>query len=245
MPTFAAADALDFPLSDVRLRKLVKSALDEDQAFRDVTTAATVLSNRRARASLVARAPGVLAGVPIAVAAFRMLDPLVTIRVDVEDGSGLQPDAPIFFLSGHARGMLSAERVALNFLQRLSGIATMTRTYVDAVRGTGARILDTRKTTPGWRALEKYAVRAGGGMNHRMDLGSAVLIKDNHLAAVDGNIGLAVRRARKLAAPGSRIEVECDSLEQVDQAVAARADIVLLGGASIGAPSSRRRGACR
>jgi nicotinate-nucleotide pyrophosphorylase (carboxylating) len=226
-------DSLEFPLTEIRLKRLVKAALDEDKAFSDVTTAATILSNRRGRATLVARQRGVVAGVPIAVAAFRMLDPLVTIRIDAEDGGEVQPNVSVFYLSGHARGMLSAERVALNFMQRLSGVATVTRTFVDAVKGTSTRILDTRKTTPGWRALEKYAVRAGGGFNHRMDLASAVLIKDNHLAAVDGNIGLAVRRARKVAPPGASVEVECDSVEQVEAALDAGADIILLDNMSI------------
>jgi len=118
--------------------------------------------------------------------------------------------------------------VALNFMQRMSGIATATAKFVDAVKGTKAQILDTRKTTPGWRVLEKYAVRAGGGVNHRMDLAHAVLIKDNHLAAVDGDIGVAVKRARDLAPRGVRIEVECESLDQVKAAVTAKADIILL-----------------
>jgi nicotinate-nucleotide pyrophosphorylase (carboxylating) len=124
--------------------------------------------------------------------------------------------------------MLSGERVALNFMQHLSGIATLTKQFVAAVRGTSAKILDTRKTLPGWRALEKYAVRCGGGQNHRMDLASAVLIKDNHLAAVDGDVGLAIERARKVAPTGARIEVECETIEQVQAAVDHRADIVLL-----------------
>src|SRR5439155_6358669 len=132
------------------------------------------------------------------------------------------------FVTGHARGLLSAERVALNFLQRLSGIASLTARYVDAVFGTKARILDTRKTTPGWRKLEKYAVRAGGGVNHRMDLATGVLIKDNHIAALDGDVALAVKRARDLAPPGIKIEVECDRFEQVVRAAGAGADIVLL-----------------
>ena len=219
---------LDFPLDEHEIRAYVREALDEDQAFKDVTTIATVLSDRRARATLVARQDGVIAGVPFALGAFRTLDPTVTIRVEVDDGARVRADTSVVYISGHARGMLSAERVALNFMQRLSGIATLTRRFVDAVAGTGAKILDTRKTTPGWRALEKYAVRAGGGVNHRMDLASAVLIKDNHLAAVEGDIALAVRRAREVARPGARVEVECDRLEQVDAALAAGADIILL-----------------
>src|SRR5213078_2205607 len=127
--------------------------------------------------------------------------------------------------SGHARGMLAAERVALNFMQRLSGIATLTAKFVDAIVGTKAKILDTRKTTPGWRVLEKYAVRAGGGTNHRMDLASAVLIKDNHIAACEGDVALAVRRARDMSPPGMQIEVECESPEQVRAAVESGAHI--------------------
>jgi nicotinate-nucleotide pyrophosphorylase (carboxylating) len=135
--------------------------------------------------------------------------------------------APVLFLSGHARGLLSAERVALNFMQHLSGIASLTARYVAAVRGTKARILDTRKTLPGWRQLEKYAVLAGGGKNHRSDLSTGILIKDNHLAAVDGNIDLAVRRSRDIA-PGMKVEVECETVEQVADALAAGADIIML-----------------
>jgi nicotinate-nucleotide pyrophosphorylase (carboxylating) len=227
-PIIDAELNLDFPLDELEVRAAVREALEEDYAFRDVTTAATVLSDRRARATVMARQEGVLAGIPFALEAFRMLDPSVTIRVDVDDGSRVQPGLALFYISGHARGMLSAERVALNYMMRLSGIASLTRKFVDAVAGTGVSILDTRKTTPGWRRLEKYAVRAGGGMNHRMDLFSAVLIKDNHLVAVDGDIALAVRRTRELAPPGTRVEVECDSLEQVEDSVAAGADIILL-----------------
>ena len=219
---------LQFPLDGEPLDAIVRSALEEDGAFNDVTTIATVVMERRARASLVARQRGVIAGVPLAVEAFRLLDPRVSIRIDAEDGARVKAGDPVLFITGHARPMLAAERVALNFLQRLSGIATLTARYVDAVAGTKARILDTRKTTPGWRALEKYAVRAGGGTNHRFDLASAVLIKDNHLAALDGDIALAVRRARETAAPGTRVEVECERTEQVEAAVRAGADIVML-----------------
>jgi nicotinate-nucleotide pyrophosphorylase (carboxylating) len=134
----------------------------------------------------------------------------------------------VLYLSGHARGLLGAERVALNFMQRLSGIATLTARYVDAVKGTKARILDTRKTLPGWRQLEKYAVLAGGGRNHRADLSTGILIKDNHLAAVDGNIELAVRRSREIAPPGMKVEVECETKEQVADALAAGVDIIML-----------------
>jgi nicotinate-nucleotide pyrophosphorylase (carboxylating) len=217
-----------FPLSPDELSALVHMALDEDGAFNDVTTIATVVTARRARGALVARRSGTIAGVMLALETFRQMDPKAVMRVIVSDGEAIDAGEPVMFIRGHARGMLSAERVALNFMQHLSGIATLTAQFVAAVRGTGAKILDTRKTLPGWRALEKYAVRCGGGLNHRMDLASAVLIKDNHLAAVDGDVGLAIARARKVAAAGSRVEVECDSIEQVEAAVAHGADIVLL-----------------
>src|SRR6266566_8395060 len=188
-------EGLHFPLTRKETTAVVSAALLEDDTRHDITTAATVLSDRRARCRLVARQTGVIAGLPLACEAFEQLDKAVTIRVEREDGTRVSPDTPAMFLSGHARGLLSAERVALNFVQHLSGIATTTARYVDAVSGTGARILDTRKTTPLLRRLERYAVRAGGGLNHRLDLSAAVLIKDNHLAAVDGDIALAVSRA--------------------------------------------------
>ncbi len=219
---------LRFPLSVRELEAKVHSALSEDRAYDDITTIATVQSDRRARARLVARQQGVLSGVPFAIAAFRCLDDKCAIRVEAEDGSLVRKGDTVLHISGHARGILSAERVALNFLQRLSGVATVTRQFVDAVRETEAKILDTRKTTPGWRLLEKYAVRCGGGTNHRMDLADSVLIKDNHLVAVEGDISRAVQRARELAGPGAMIEVECDSIEQVGVAVEAGAHIILL-----------------
>jgi len=160
--------------------------------------------------------------------AFRQRDPRVSVRSTVRDGRSVAASTPIIFITGHARGLLSAERVALNFMQRLSGIASLTNKYVQAVKGTNAKILDTRKTTPGWRRLEKYAVRAGGGMNHRMDLSSAVLIKDNHLAAVNGDVELAVKRAREVAPPRTAVEVECDTLDQVRSALVAEAEVIML-----------------
>ncbi len=228
VPAIKRDGILKFPWSREQVTAVVRSALDEDGAFQDVTTIATVLSDRRARARLVARQTGVIAGLAFALETFHQLDAKISIRVDHEDGSHVSKGDTVLFISGHARALLSAERVALNFLQRLSGIATLTAQYADAVRGTKARILDTRKTTPGWRALEKYAVRAGGGVNHRMDLSSSVLIKDNHLVAVDGDIAVAVKRCRDISPPGATIEVECDTVEQVEQAVAAGADIILL-----------------
>ena len=225
---FMWEEGLHLHLTKKELSSIVAAALEEDDTKHDITTAATVLSDRRARCRLVARQSGVIAGLAFACEAFQQLDNAVTIRIDLDDGSKVAASTPVMFLSGHARGLLSAERVALNFVQRLSGIATLTARYVEAVAGTGAHILDTRKTTPGWRRLEKYAVRAGGGMNHRMDLSNAVLIKDNHLAAVDGDIGIAVKRARSVAPMGVKVEVECESLGQVRAALDAGADVIML-----------------
>jgi nicotinate-nucleotide pyrophosphorylase (carboxylating) len=171
--------------------------------------------------------------VSLALEAFRLLDPKISMRVDAEDGTRIDKGGTVIYMTGHARALLSAERTALNFMQRLSGIATLTQKYVDAVKGTKARILDTRKTTPGWRKLEKYAVRAGGGVNHRLDLARAVLIKDNHLKAVEGDVGVAVRRVRDLAPPGAKVEVECDNLDQVRASIEAGADEVLVDNMSI------------
>jgi nicotinate-nucleotide pyrophosphorylase (carboxylating) len=221
-------EGLRFPLTKQDTAALVFAALEEDDTRHDITTAATVLSDRRARCRLVARQKGVVAGLALACEAFEQLDKAVTMRIEHKDGTRVNPETPVMFLSGHARGLLSAERVALNFVQRLSGIATTTARYVEAVAGTGAHILDTRKTTPGWRRLEKYAVRCGGGLNHRMDLSAAVLIKDNHLAAVDGDIALAVKRARTVAPAGIKVEVECDTLDQVKAAIDAGADVIML-----------------
>jgi nicotinate-nucleotide pyrophosphorylase (carboxylating) len=221
-------EGLHFPLTKKETKALVAAALKEDDAKHDLTTAATVVSDRRARCRLVARQTGVISGLALAREAFEQLDKEVTIRTDHEDGARVKPQTPVMFLSGHARGLLSAERVALNFVQRLSGVATLTARFVEAIAGTGAHILDTRKTTPGWRRLEKYAVRCGGGLNHRLYLSSGVLIKDNHLAAVEGDIALAVKRARAVAPEGIKIEVECDRLDQVRAALDAGADIIML-----------------
>ncbi|MFN9308685.1 carboxylating nicotinate-nucleotide diphosphorylase, partial [Gemmatimonas sp.] len=227
------ASPLAFPLDATDTAARVRQALLEDEAFNDVSTLATVVSTRHVRSAIVARRGGVVAGVPLAIEAFRQLDAGVTIRVEAEDGTRIGAGGTVLALTGHARGMLSAERTALNFLQRLSGIATLTSRFVDAIKGSRAQILDTRKTTPGWRTLEKYAVRAGGGTNHRLDLRSGVLIKDNHLAALGGDIAMAVARAREIALPGTPIQVECDTIAQVQAAVAAGADWVLLDNMSL------------
>jgi nicotinate-nucleotide pyrophosphorylase (carboxylating) len=224
-PHFSAAR---FPLTDASIIALVQDALEEDHAFEDITTLATVLPTRRTRARLVARERGVVSGVPLALAAFRLLDEKVEIRVDHEDGAVLDGGDSVLFLSGHARGLLAAERTALNFMQHLSGVASLTHRFVTAVRGTKAAIVDTRKTLPGWRRVEKYAVRCGGGVNYRDHLASAVLVKDNHLAALDGDIALAVKRAREFAPKGMWLQIEVETPEQARTAVKAGAESILL-----------------
>lgn len=226
--THGTGSALAFPLSADVLSALVQAALDEDQAQHDVSTLATVPEGLQVRGAIMARRDGVIAGGAFAEMAFRQLDPGVVVRTDAVDGTAVRAGSIVMHVSGRARALLSAERVALNFMQHLSGIATLTAQFVARIEGTSAQILDTRKTLPGWRALEKYAVRAGGGVNHRMDLAHAVLIKDNHLAAIGGNVAAAVARARAVAAVGTPVQIECDTLDQVDLALDAGADSILL-----------------
>jgi len=218
-------------LTDVEIRAAVLAALAEDIGPGDVTTLATVPADRQARAVMRAREPLVVAGLAFAEAAFRELSAAVVFDQVGHDGRRLAAGETLMEICGPARALLTAERVALNFIQRLSGVATATAQFVDAVSGTNARILDTRKTTPGWRRFEKYAVACGGGTNHRTGLYDLVLIKDNHLAALrdaqPNAIAAAVQRARAHA-PELRVEVEADTLEQVAQAAAAGADIILL-----------------
>jgi len=213
------------------VRAAVQRALAEDLGPGDVTSLAVVPAKAQARAQVVARAPLSVAGLAFAEAAFQAVSARVRIIRHVCDGERVGTAAPLLTMTGPARALLGAERVALNFLQHLSGIATLTARYVAAVAGTRARILDTRKTTPGWRRFEKYAVVCGGGTNHRHGLFDQVLIKDNHLAALAARcknpVAIAVRRARQ-AWPGLKLEVEADTLRQVQQAVAAGADIILL-----------------
>ncbi len=218
-------------LSAAEIRQAVRAALAEDIGSGDVTTLATVPRAATARAVMRAREPIVVAGLNFATVAFRELSAAVRIKRLVHDGQRVKAGAALLKISGPARAILSAERVALNFVQRLSGIATLTAQFVDAVKGTPAQILDTRKTTPGWRRFEKYAVTCGGGHNHRLGLFDMVLIKDNHLAALRGAqpnaIAAAVRRSREKF-PQLKIEVEADTLEQAEQAADAGADIILL-----------------
>ena len=192
----------------------------------DVTSNATIAPDARFTAEMNCREPIVAAGLEIAAAFFRALDSKVDIALPVADGDALQPGSLLMRLSGNARAMLTAERPALNTLQHLSGIATLTRRYVDAIAGTGAILLDTRKTLPGLRVLEKYAARMGGAHNHRMRLDDGVLIKDNHVA-VCGGVAEAVRQA-KAAATGLEVQVEIDRLDQIEAALAAGAHRLLL-----------------
>ena len=214
----------------------VRRALAEDLGDGDVTTRAVVPAGAKARAHVVAREPLVVAGLAFAQAAFRALSPRVRLHRQVADGDHVRGGEILLTVAGFARALLSAERVALNFLQRLSGVATLTARYVAAIAGTRARILDTRKTTPGWRRFEKYAVACGGGTNHRFGLFDQVLIKDNHLAALGAGHGdpvaVAVQRART-AWPRLKLEIEADTLAQVRQAAAAGADVILLDNMSL------------
>ena len=219
-----------FPLALPRLlvERAVAAALDEDLSTAgDITTDAIIPADATATAAIVARESGVVAGLDLAEAAFKALDPDIRFTRIVADGGGVAAGGKIATVSGKTRAILSAERTALNFLGRLSGIATLTASYVKAVEGTGARIACTRKTTPGLRALEKYAVRAGGGVNHRFGLYDAVLVKDNHIAAAGGIAG-ALAWLKSRAGHSFRIEVEVDTLDQLAEALKFPIDAVLL-----------------
>jgi nicotinate-nucleotide pyrophosphorylase (carboxylating) len=214
-------------------RRLVELALAEDLGpTGDQTSEALIPAGQPGRAVFVARGPGVVAGFPAVELVLVAVDPALKMDVHIPDGSLVQKGDRLATVSGPLRSILVAERTALNFLQRLSGVATLTRKYVEAVAGLKAKVLDTRKTTPGWRLLEKYAVRMGGGANHRIGLYDGILIKDNHLAGL-GDPTTAVRRAVELARghagnTGLPVEAEVDSLEQLEQALAVRPEIVLL-----------------
>jgi len=208
------------------LEQLVRRALDEDLGGGDVTSQATVPAGTRAVATITQKAAGVVFGLDAAEAAFRALDAAVTIERLGPEGHWREPPAPVLRVTGDGRALLGAERTALNFLQRLSGVATLTARCVRAIDGTGARILDTRKTTPGLRALEKAAVLAGGGLNHRAGLYDMILIKENH-ATLAGGVGAAVRAARELFGD-LPLEVECRTRAEVDEALEAGAPRILL-----------------
>jgi nicotinate-nucleotide pyrophosphorylase (carboxylating) len=217
---------LDLP--PMLVEEAVRAALAEDLGRAgDVTTQATIPASAQARAAIVARESGIVAGLPVARAAFALLDRQIVFEAQARDGARVESGTRIALVSGSARAILAAERVALNFLGRLSGVATLTARYVGAVAGASARICDTRKTTPLLRALEKYAVRCGGGVNHRFGLDDAVLIKDNHVA-VAGGVVPALRAAKANVGHLVKIEIEVDTLEQLREVLDEGADAVLL-----------------
>ncbi|WFU36687.1 carboxylating nicotinate-nucleotide diphosphorylase [Bradyrhizobium brasilense] len=216
------------PLLPLIYEPIVQTALREDLGRAgDITADAIVQAGQQARLVMRARQPGVIAGLDVARSAFQTVSPAITLRAERPDGSAVEPGQVIAIIDGPARSLLTAERTALNFLCHLSGVATATATLVKAVAGTRAQIVCTRKTTPGLRALEKYAVRAGGGGNHRFGLDDAVLIKDNHIALA-GGIRTAIERAKANAGHLVKIEVEVDTLSQLEEALTLGVDVVLL-----------------
>ena len=222
---------MTFPLSADDLHDHVRQALAEDVGWGDVTTQGMIDPGVQSRGVIAYREAGVVAGLPVAMAVYAVLDPAVRWRSLVADGEPVAVGATVAEVSGPAASLLTGERLALNYLQRLSGIATLTARYVRALAGTGARLVDTRKTTPGLRSLEKYAVRCGGGSNHRHGLSDGVLVKDNHIAILRRQgVGLreAVARVRAAAPHSLRVEVEVDRLDQIEDVLAGGADIILL-----------------
>ena len=209
------------------LRHLIRLTLKEDIGSGDRTTKALFHKSIQAKGVIRVKQNAVLAGLPVAKAVFRKVDPRLRFEILAREGHRVKAGTVIARISGDGRSILKGERVALNFLQHLCGIATFTRLFVDAVRGTRAKILDTRKTTPGLRQLEKYAVRMGGGVNHRMDLSDGILLKDNHIALA-GSVSEALRRAKRGGPRYFKIEVEVGNLKEVEEALAAQADILLL-----------------
>lgn len=222
------------PLSPVAIDRLVRMALEEDAPWGDLTSQILVPATKCFKASLVAREPGVLCGASLFTAAMQVTDPGTSVHFTHQDGRPFLSGAVLASAEGFARSILQAERVALNLLQRLSGIATRTAAFVEAVAGTGARIVDTRKTTPGLRYFERYAVRCGGGFNHRFSLSDAVMAKDNHLAALEGaDLTTALREAHDQLPHTTHFEVEVDRLDQIEPVLAAGIDTILLDNFSI------------
>jgi len=214
-----------------KVKQIVSTALGEDLASGDVTTESLVPFALEGKASILVKRDGVLAGIDVAKEVFRQVDPSLHFKAPVKDGAKVRKGDVVATVEGKVASILKAERTALNFLQHLSGIATETARYVDAVSGTKAVITDTRKTIPGLRLLEKYAVRAGGGRNHRLNLGDGVLIKDNHLVILRSSgvgLGEAVKKARKRAPRAMKVEVEVESVKQAREALSAGADIIML-----------------
>jgi nicotinate-nucleotide pyrophosphorylase (carboxylating) len=218
------------PLDPAVIEAVARAALDEDRAFDDVTTLATVDPGLEGTATFLAKEDGVAAGLDVAGACFRLVDGRCRFTRRVQDGDRFTRGDHLATVEGPVRALLQAERVALNFLQRMCGTATLTRAFVDAVAGTGVRILDTRKTTPGLRDLEKYAVRCGGGTNHRRDLAAMAMIKDNHREAIrrEGRTLAEAAAAIRAQRPGIAVEIEIDRLEELEEALAAQPEWILL-----------------
>ena len=219
------------PHAQPAVRLIVEAALAEDLAVGDPTTEALIAPDRNARAVVVAVAGGVLCGGSVAEAVFHAVDPAVLVRATMDDGARLNRGDVLMDIAGRAASILTAERTALNFLQHLSGVATLTARYVAAVEGTGAVIVDTRKTVPGLRTLQKYAVTVGGGRNHRMALGDGILIKDNHITVMeesDTPLADVVRKARSGGRHSLRVEVEVEDLAALEQAMEGGADVIML-----------------
>jgi nicotinate-nucleotide pyrophosphorylase (carboxylating) len=212
--------------------EIIKNALREDIGTRDMTTLATIPDDKTVTGKFIAKESGVLCGIMVVKRVFALIDPGITVEAHFCDGAAVEKGAVIAGISGRARSILTGERVALNFFQRLSGIATRTRRYVDEVKTTQAMITDTRKTTPGLRVLEKYAVKTGGGHNHRFNLSDGVLLKDNHIKAA-GGIRAAVEAARKNIPPTLKIEVEVENRDMIEEALACNADIIMLDNMSV------------
>lgn len=209
------------------VKGILERAFHEDMPMGDITTDVTVPENSESRAVLIAKQEGIIAGLEVCIEAFKMLDPGVKIKSIVNDGDFVEKGSQLLIVEGKSRALLKAERTALNLLQRLSGIASTTRKYVEKIIGYNAKVVDTRKTTPGLRILEKYAVRVGGGTNHRFSLSDGVLIKDNHIKAA-GGIEQAVNAAKNSIPHTIKIEVETQTLEQVKEALSSGADIIML-----------------
>jgi nicotinate-nucleotide pyrophosphorylase (carboxylating) len=219
------------PSNKLQIEEIIDRALAEDLIKGDVTTEALIAGDRRGTGFIVAKKEGILAGINVAKQVFHRVDPELEVELLLEDGAGVKPGSKVANVSGRIASILAAERVALNFLQRLSGIASETNRYVEAVKGLPVRIMDTRKTTPGLRVLEKYAVKVGGGENHRMSLGDGILIKDNHLAALRSqglNVKQIVAKARQNSPQRLPVEVEVGTVSEALEAVEAGADIVML-----------------
>jgi nicotinate-nucleotide pyrophosphorylase (carboxylating) len=228
----------DLTLDAVAFVPFLRAALEEDGAAHDLTATAVVPADARATAEVVAKQEGVLAGVALAAPAFRLLDPDAVVEELRSDGDTVSNGARVLTVRGRARALLGAERTVLNVLRHLSGVATLTSAFVEATMGTGAAIYDTRKTTPGWRALEKHAVRCGGGKNHRLGLNDALMVKENHLYAAFGKTGPqalveAIRRCRA-AAPDKPLYVEVETLAEFEAVAAERVDVVMLDGFDLG-----------